>query len=326
MTTRVFSGARPTGRQHLGNYLGAMQNYVALQDSGEFECLYCIVDYHALTTMEEIGVSHLQGNIVEMAADWLAAGLDPDKSIIFVQSQVPEVAELMLCLSMVTPIGQLMRSPSFKEKVKHHPDNVNYGLLGYPVLMAADILLYKAEVVPVGEDQLAHLELAREIVRRFNYHFGPTFPEPQPRLTAFPRVMGIDGVHKMSKSLNNYLELTADEATTGDLVGGMVTDPTRRLRHDPGHPEICNVFTLHRSFSPAQVAEVEGGCRSGELGCVDCKGLLGVNINRGLTEFRARRAGFSPDYIREVLHAGANKARPLAQATLAEVKSKMGLL
>src|SRR5689334_20610613 len=164
MKTRVFSGARPTGRQHIGNYLGAIQNYVALQNSGEFDCLYCIVDYHALTTMEEVGVSHLQGNIIEMAADWLAAGLDPDKSIIFVQSQVPQVAELMLCLSMVTPVGQLLRAPSFKEKVKYHPDTVNYGTLGYPVLMAADILLYKAEVVPVGEDQLAHLELAREIV------------------------------------------------------------------------------------------------------------------------------------------------------------------
>ncbi len=326
MKTRVFSGARPTGRQHIGNYLGAIQNYVTLQESGEFDCLYCIVDYHALTTMEEVGVSHLRGNIIDMAADWLAAGLDPNKATIFVQSHVPQVAELMLCLSMVTPIGQLMRSPSFKEKVKYHPDNVNYGLLGYPVLMAADILLYKAEVVPVGEDQLAHLELAREIVRRFNYHFGPTFPEPQPRLTSFPRVMGIDGKYKMSKSLDNYIELAADEPTTRELVGQMVTDPTRRLRTDPGHPEICNVYTLHRFFSPPErVAAVEQGCRSAALGCVECKTMLADDMNAQLADFRARRATFSEDYIRDVLREGAKKAAPLAEATLLEVKGKMGL-
>ncbi|NQT47432.1 MAG: tryptophan--tRNA ligase, partial [Chloroflexi bacterium] len=198
MKKRVFSGARPTGKQHIGNYLGAIQNYVSLQD--EYECIYCIVDIHALTTLEgKEGVRDLQLNIQEMALDWLAAGMDPEKSAIFVQSHRPEVMELQTLLSMTTPLSWLMRVPTFKEKVKMQPENVNYGLLGYPVLMAADIILYKAEAVPVGEDQLAHLELIREIVRRFNYLYGDTFPEPKAKLTHVPLIIGLDGEQKMSK-------------------------------------------------------------------------------------------------------------------------------
>jgi len=209
MKKRVFSGARPTGKQHLGNYLGAIQNYVKLQE--EYQCVYCIVDIHALTTLED--TENLQDNIKEMMLDWLAAGLDPEKSILFVQSHVPEVTELHTLLSMVTPLGWLLRVPTFKEKAKMQPENVNYGLVGYPVLMTADIILYKAEAVPVGEDQLPHLELAREIVRRFNHIFGDTFPEPEAKLTSYPMVVGLDGKQKMSKQLNNHIEiaLTAEE-------------------------------------------------------------------------------------------------------------------
>ncbi|MCJ7666960.1 MAG: tryptophan--tRNA ligase, partial [Anaerolineae bacterium] len=237
---RVFSGARPTGRQHLGNYLGAIRNYVALQD--DYDCVYCVVDLHALTSLQE--TRELKVNTREMVLDWLAAGMDPEKSIIFVQSHVPQVTELHLILSMVTPMGWLTRLPTFKEKVRQQPDNVNYGLLGYAVLMAADIALYKADTVPVGEDQSPHLEFTREIVRRFNHHFGRVLVEPQIKLTEFPRVLGIDGANKMSKSLNNHIEITSSPEELRARVMMMVTDPQRQYRTDPGRPEVCNVFTL----------------------------------------------------------------------------------
>ncbi|MDY6917111.1 MAG: tryptophan--tRNA ligase, partial [Chloroflexota bacterium] len=246
MDNRVFSGARPTGRQHIGNYLGAIQNYVSLQDN--YECIYCVVDIHALTTLE--ATSKLQENIREMMLDWLAAGLDPQRSILFVQSHVPEVMQLHTLLSMVTPLGWLTRVATFKEKARTQPHNVNYGLVGYPVLMTADIVLYKAEVVPVGEDQLPHLELAREIARRFNYLFGDTFPEPQAKLTTTPLVLGLDGVNKMSKTLNNEIELAATEEETTQRIMTAFTDPARQYRSDPGHPEVCNVWRLHAYFNP----------------------------------------------------------------------------
>lgn len=237
MRRRVFSGARPTGRQHIGNYIGAIQNYVALQK--DYDCIYCIVDIHALTTLEN--TDRLQEDIHEMMLDWLAAGLDPQKSILFVQSHVPEVMELYTLLGMVTPLGWLLRVPTFKEKARMQPQNVNYGLVGYPVLMTADIVLYKAEVVPVGEDQLPHLELAREIARRFNSLFSPTFPEPQAKLTSFPMVLGLNGAQKMGKSYDNYIELAATPKETSKLVMTAVTDPARKYRSDPGHPEVFNV-------------------------------------------------------------------------------------
>ncbi len=214
MKKRVFSGARPTGRQHLGNYLGAIQNYVKLQ--AEYECIYCIVDVHALTSLEE--TDKLQENIHDLALDWLAAGIDPEKSIVFVQSHVPEVMELHTLLSMITPLNWLLRVPTFKEKVKIQPHNVNYGLVGYPVLMTADIVLYKAEAVPVGEDQLPHLELAREIARRFNNLFGDTFPEPQAKLTNYPLILGLDGQDKMSKQLGNDIEIALSDEETIERV------------------------------------------------------------------------------------------------------------
>jgi len=323
MKRRVFSGARPTGKQHLGNYLGAIQNYVNLQE--EYECVYCIVDVHALTTLEDTG--GLQKNIYDMMLDWLAAGLDPRKSSLFVQSHVPEVMELHTLLSMVTPLGWLLRVPTFKEKARLQPQNINYGLVGYPVLMTADIVLYKAEVVPVGEDQLPHLELAREIARRFNNLFGNTFPEPEAKLTSFPLILGLDGKEKMSKQLNNDIELALSDEETVERIMTAVTDPARRYRDDPGHPEICNIYRLHGYFTPFRLEEIASQCRSAKIGCVECKQLLAQEINATLKPFRERRATLAnkPKYIADVLADGAERARVIARETLREVKQKMGL-
>lgn len=324
MKKRVFSGVRPTGRLHIGNYLGAVKNYVALQD--EYDCVYCIVDLHALTTLEE--TNRLQSNIHEAVLDLLAAGLDPEKSIIFVQSHVPEINELFTLLGMVTPLGWLLRVPTFKEKARLHPQNINYGLVGYPVLMTSDIVLYKAEVVPVGEDQLPHLELAREIVRRFNEHFGETFPEPQAKLTNFPLVIGLDGKDKMSKSLGNHIELASTAEETTKKIMSAVTDPARKLRTDAGHPEICNIFKLRSHFEPSVVAALNKDCQAAGIGCVDCKKALAAAINADLAPLRARRSELAsrPEYVNEVMRDGARRAQVIAKQTLAEVKQKMGLV
>lgn len=324
MKRRVFSGARPTGRQHIGNYLGAIQNYVALQD--EYQCIYCIVDVHALTTHK--GGKELQDNIYEMMLDWLAAGLDPEKSILFVQSHVPQVMELHTLLSMITPLSWLLRVPTFKEKVRGQPRDVNYGLVGYPVLMTADIVLYKAEVVPVGEDQLPHLELAREIARRFNSIYGDTFPEPQAKLTEFPLVPGLDGMEKMSKSYNNDIELAASPEETRRQVMNAFTDPARRYHSDPGHPEICNIYRLHQFFNPDMVADISSRCSAAAIGCVECKELLAKGINDSLASFRDRRATIAArqGYVEEILADGARRAHAIAEVTLGEVKEKMGLM
>jgi tryptophanyl-tRNA synthetase len=324
MKKRVFSGARPTGRQHLGNYLGALQNWVKLQD--EYECIYCTVDIHALTSLQDTG--NLQENIREMVLDWLAVGLDPQKNILFVQSHVPEVMELHTLLSMVTPMNWLLRVPTFKEKVKIQPQNVNYGLVGYPVLMTADIVLYKAEVVPVGEDQLPHLELAREIARRFNYIFGETFPEPQAKLTAYPLILGLDGQEKMSKQLGNDIEIALSPEETIEKIMTAVTDPARRYRRDPGHPEVCNVFRLHQYFTAFQLDEIAEQCRTAKIGCVECKMLLAKGINSALQPFRERRAelAIKPQYVADILADGAQRAQVIARETMAEVKQRMGLM
>jgi len=324
MKKRVFSGARPTGRQHLGNYLGAIQNYVTLQE--KYSCVYCIVDIHALTTLEDTSV--LQMNIHEMMLDWLAAGLDPKKSILFVQSHVPEVMELYTLLGMFTPLSWLLRVPTFKEKVKLQPYNVNYGLVGYPVLQTADIVLYKAGVVPVGEDQVPHLELAREIVRRFNGRFGDTFPEPEAKLTSAPLVLGLDGKDKMSKQVGNDIELALSEEETLARVMEAVTDPARRYRSDPGHPDICNIFRLHGLFNPLRRDDLSEQCRSAKVGCVDCKKLLAQEINTALRSFREQRSVLAtkPQYVEDVLVDGAKRARVIARKTMQEVKQKMGLI
>lgn len=323
--SRVFSGARPTGRQHLGNYLGAIRNYVALQE--QYECIYCVVDIHALTTLET--TRDLRTNTYEMALDWLAAGIDPKRSIVFVQSQVPQVMELHTILSMVTPLGKLTDLPTFKEKVRDNPNNVNYGLVGYPVLMSADIVLYKADIVPVGVDQAPHIEFARETVRSFNYRFNTTaLIEPGMKVTAIPKVLGTDGQNKMGKSLNNHIELAATPEETQQRVMTMVTDPQRMRRSDPGRPEVCNVFTMHKIFSSAdEVANVDTNCRTAGIGCVDCKKLLAKNMNANLEPFRQYRAELDrdPDHIWDVLHDGARRARAIAEETMVEVRDAIGL-
>jgi tryptophanyl-tRNA synthetase len=322
---RVFSGARPTGRQHLGNYLGAIQNYVALQD--DYDCVYCIVDVHALTTVETTG--DLRQNTTEMVLDWLAAGIRPDETIVFVQSHVPQVMELHTYLSMVTPLGKLTDLPTFKDKVRQQPENVNYGLLGYPVLMAADIVLYKSDIVPVGIDQAPHLEFSREIVRSFNYRYNTkVLIEPQAKHTEIKKVLGIDGVEKMSKSLNNHIEIASTPEETTARVREMVTDTARIRRTDPGNPDICNVYTMHKIFSPqADVDMVNVECRRAGIGCVDCKKLLAKNMNNHLEPFRAKRAEFAAraGYVQDVLQDGARRACVIAEKTMEEVREAMAL-
>jgi len=321
---RVFSGARPTGRQHLGNYLGAIKNYVALQD--DYRAVYCVVDIHALTTVET--TRELALNTREMTLDWLAAGMDPDKSIIFVQSHVPEVMELHTILSMVTQLGKLTALPTFKEKVRDNPDNVNYGLVGYPVLMSADILLYKADVVPVGTDQIPHLEFAREVVRSFNHRYETDIlVEPQAKVTQIPKVLGIDGERKMSKSLDNHIELAATPEETEKRIMSMVTDPQRIRRDDPGDPDVCNVFTLHKIFSSqGEVEEINQECRKAGIGCVDCKRKLAANLNQHLIPFREKRKELAQDpiIVKDVLEDGAKRAKVIASETMSEVREAIG--
>lgn len=322
---RVYSAARPTGRQHIGNYLGAIQNYVKLQES--FQSIYAIADVHALTTIET--TQGLKENCLEMALDWFAAGIDPEKSIVFLQSNVPQVMELHTYLSMVVAIGKLTDLPTFKEKVRMHPQNVNYGLLGYPVLMSADILLFKADFVPVGIDQAPHLEFAREIVRSFNFRYQTkVLIEPQMKATATPKIIGTDGVNKMSKSLDNDIELAADEKTTEKRVRSMVTDTNRVMRTDPGNPDICNVYAFHKTFSPPELcAEIDRECRVAGIGCVDCKKKLAANLNAALTPLRERRAELAknPARVWEILHDGARRASLIADDTIRDVRDAIGL-
>ena len=322
---RVFSGIRPTGRAHLGNYLGAFKNYVSLQD--EYECVYCIVDLHALTTVED--TLNLKQNTYDLALDLLAVGIRPQETILFVQSHVPQVTELHTLLSMVTPLGKLTDLPTFKEKVRQNPNNVNYGLVGYPVLMTADIVLYKSNLVPVGIDQAPHLEFARETVRSFNFRYHTdVLIEPQMKNTAVLKVLGIDGKEKMGKSLNNHIELAASPEETRLRVMQMVTDPQRIKRTDPGNPDVCNVFTLHKAFSPAEEVEmINIECRRAGIGCVDCKKRFAANLNLGLEPFRARRAEMAaqPDLVPDVLADGARRARIIAEQTMKEVRAAVQL-
>ncbi|MEK6751885.1 MAG: tryptophan--tRNA ligase [Chloroflexota bacterium] len=322
---RVFSGARPTGRQHLGNYLGAIKNYVGMQ--AEYDCVYCIVDVHALTTVET--TQELKLNTFEMALDWLAAGIRPEESILFVQSHVPEVMELHTYLSMVTQFGKLTDLPTFKEKVRQQPENVNYGLVGYPVLMTADIVLYKTDVVPVGIDQAPHIEFAREIVRSFNYRYNTkVLIEPQVKHTEVLKVVGIDGKDKMGKSLNNHIELASTPEETTKRVREMVTDPARQRKTDPGNPDVCNVFTMHKIMSPQEEVDmINVECRRAGIGCVDCKLRFAANLNKHLEPFRAKRAELESQqsYVQDVLNDGGKRARVIAQQTMVEVREAMQL-
>ena len=308
---------------HLGNYLGALRNWVRLQD--DHDCVFFVADYHALTTVTD--TASIQPAIEEMMLDWLAAGIDPERSTVFVQSDLPEVAELHLLLSMTTPLSWLERVPSYKEKVEQFPENMNYGLLGYPVLQAADILLPRADRVPVGEDQAPHIELTREIARRFNSRFGQVFPEPQGLFTEIPRVMGTDGVSKMSKSRENTIGMLDSPEEIRRAVTGMVTDVERPRRADPGHPERCNVCGLHRFFSPDRWEDIWQGEREARTGCVEVKRWLADAIADHFAPMRERRAELAatPGLVSEVLADGARRARVLARETIAMAREACGL-
>ena len=323
---RIFSGMQPSGNFHLGNYLGALSNWVKLQQ--EYDCYFCIVDWHALTSSFE-DPSKLPDYIYNMALDWLAAGLDPVKNKIFIQSQVKEHAELHLLLSMMTPLSWLERVPTYKDKLQQLGDqgkDINtYGFLGYPVLMTADIILYCADTVPVGEDQLPHLELAREMVRRFNFIYKQeVFPEPKGYIGAAPVVPGIDG-RKMSKSYGNEIPFAASPDELRSRVRLMVTDPQRIKRTDPGRPEVCPVFVFHKLYSPDLLSCIESECRSAGRGCVDCKKQLAQQMVDALSDIHHRRQDLSsrPKDVYDILDDGANRARQTAQSTLERVRSVM---
>src|SRR6266550_2537999 len=322
---RVFSGIQPSGELHLGNYLGAVRNWVRLQD--QHECLFCVVDLHAIT--QPYDPATLGERTLEMAMGLLAAGLDPDKCTLFVQSHVPEHSELNWLLTTVTPLGELERQTQYKEKAQRQ-ESVPAGLLNYPVLQAADVLLYKAGLVPVGEDQVQHLELMREIARRWNGRFGAGFfPEPQALLTPTKRVLGLDGRAKMSKSLGNTIGLFDSPETIWEKLRPAATDPARVTRKDPGNPDICNIFTIHQGFStPATQTEVAHKCRTAGWGCLDCKRVLADNMIAALTPIRERADAIrrDPAGLTGRLRSGAAKARALARRTLAEVRERMGFL
>jgi tryptophanyl-tRNA synthetase len=319
---RAFSGIQPSGIVHLGNDLGAIRNYVALQD--RYEAIYCIVDLHALTSTHDPDA--MRQRTLEMAASLLALGLDPARCTLFVQSWRPEVTELMWYFTTVTPVSWVERTPSYKEKRETQPDDINHGLLTYPILQAADIVLYKASVVPVGKDQAAHLELSREIVRAFNHRYGETFPEPQAVHTEAPTVLGTDGVKKMSKSVGNTIEILAEPDVIRRQVMSMVTDTQRGRRSDPGRPEVCNVCQLQRFFGP-DYEELWEGERTARTGCVDMKKVLSERIIRHYEPARElyRELMADPRRVTDVLAEGAERLRPIAESTLDEVRFKMGL-
>jgi tryptophanyl-tRNA synthetase len=320
---------RSTGKLHLGNYVGALQNWVRMQD--EYECFFCVADWHALTT-DYADTSHVKENSLEVALDWLAAGLDPEKSVIFIQSHVLAHAELHLLFSMITPLGWLERVPTYKEQRENIKDKDlgTYGFLGYPVLQAADILIYKADCVPVGEDQVAHVELTREIARRFNGFYGrpkEVFPEPQALLTPAAKLPGTDG-RKMSKSYGNTIMLTDPEPAVRQKLKTMVTDPARVRRSDPGNPDVCPVGDLHKIFSDqATIAKVDQGCRSAGIGCIECKSWAADALVRLLNPMQERRKKFeeNPRLAWDILEAGSERARKSAGETMDTVRAAMGM-
>jgi tryptophanyl-tRNA synthetase len=322
---RVFSGIQPSGELHIGNYLGAVRTWAKHLSDGVEDAMFCIVDAHAITVPYE--PQELRGRIRALAIDLIACGLDPDRCTLFVQSDVREHTELAWYLASVTPMGDLGRMTQFKEK-SEDKEFVSTALFTYPVLMSADILLYKATVVPVGDDQLQHLELARETARRFNHRFGPVFPEPKARLSTAPRIMGLDGDGKMSKSKGNSIAVFEDRDAFWNKLRGAFTDPQRLRKSDPGRPEVCNIYTMHKAVSPAEtVTEVHAKCTGAQWGCFDCKKVLFENFEQELVPLRKKRQELdaSPTLVQDALSRGAAKARVLAKETMAEVRDAMGL-
>jgi len=319
----ILSGMRPTGALHLGNYFGALENWVKLQN--EYNCYFFVADWHALTTGYE-DTSNIKSNIDDLVIDWLSAGLDPEKCTIFLQSTIKEHAELHLLFSMFTPLSWLYRCPTYKDQIIQLKDKdiATYGFLGYPCLQAADILLYKANAVPVGEDQIPHVEMTREIARRFNFLFGEVFPEPAAKLTKVKVLPGTDG-RKMSKSYNNTIALSDDPETVRKKVMTMITDPARIKKDDPGHPEVCAVYAFHKVFNEDTVQETEALCKAGGIGCVQCKKNLAARMSLSLTPIYERRQELlkKPGYIREVVENGNECARKIAVKTMNDVRSAM---
>jgi tryptophanyl-tRNA synthetase len=319
---RILSGMRPTGKLHIGHYVGALENWVKLQD--EYDPYHLIADYHVLTT--NLDTNDIYLNSIDMLIDWLAAGLDHMKSPIFRQSQIKEHTELALIFGMLVTVSRLERNPTLKDQVRDlHIENLIFGHLGYPVLQSADILLYKGDAVPVGEDQVPHVEITREIARKFNNQYGKVFPEPEPHLTLFARLPGIDGNAKMSKSLGNTILLSDDPKTVKNKMRKAVTDPNKIRKGDPGNPYICLVFTFHKKFNPDEVPEIEEGCKSGALGCVDCKMNCASKISSLIEPIREKRIHFEKNIneIKDILADGEKRAKAVAVQTMGEVREKM---
>ncbi len=321
---RILSGMRPTGKLHIGHYVGALENWITLQE--EYDNYHLIADYHVLTT--NLNSDSIYQDSIDMLIDWLAAGLDPVRSPMFRQSQIKEHTELHLIFSMLVTVNRLERNPTVKDQVRDlNIENVIYGHLGYPVLQAADILLYKGNLVPVGEDQVPHIEITREIARKFNNQYGEVFPEPEPKLTAFARLSGLDGNAKMSKSLGNTILLSDDTETIKAKLRKAVTDPLKVRKNDPGRPEVCLVFSYHKKFTPGEIPEIESGCRSGALGCVDCKLKCAANISSFISPILEKRKYYEDhlDEVKNILADGENRAKKVAHATMQEVREKMKL-
>ena len=319
---RILSGMRPTGPLHLGNYHGALKNWVDMQD--QYDCFYFIADWHALTTDYD-NTEHLKDNVKLIMLDWLSAGLTPEKSTMFVQSHLPEHSELFLILSMITPVPWLERNPTYKDQVEQlaGKDLSTFGFLGYPVLQAADIIMYKAQGVPVGVDQVPHVEITREIARRFNFIYGEVFPEPDSILTQTPKLLGLDN-RKMSKSYNNAIYMSDSEKEILTKTSQMVTDPQRARKSDPGDPDVCNVFSYHKIYTPKDVVdEIDKQCRVAGIGCVECKKKMAANLVEYFAPIREKRAYYEerPELVEEIINTGTDKARTVAQNTMAEVRA-----
>lgn len=318
----ILSGMRPTGKLHLGHYVGALENWISLQN--EYKNYHLIADYHVLTT--SLDTSMIYQDSIDMLIDWLAAGLNPEISPMFRQSQIKQHAELHLIFSMLATVSRLERNPTVKDQVRDlNIENMSYGHLGYPVLQTADILLYKGEAVPVGEDQVPHIEISREIARKFNNQFGLTFPEPKPLLTQFSRLSGLDGNAKMSKSLGNSILLSDEDEVVKAKLKKAVTDPQKLRRNDPGRPEVCLVFSYHKKFNDAEIPEIEAGCRSGALGCVDCKMKCAERISSFLAPIIEKRKYYESNLtlVKDILAAGEDEGRKTAEATMIDVREKM---